>query len=458
MDHAPLSAYFSHPWKTHLPLNLAVWERLCGKCHLLLDRPIQHIFEVRPPYFINRMESLLQRSDVFVACLPFGDPPTAAQAAKGGDWQLRCSPYVLFEIRMAERADLPRFIVYDPRTGFAPPRNPGPHARYVPGRLDEVSQRINEGANATLLMALEEWVSWVERMVSPSMERDLFRAGMLLGSSTASLRDPLSSAINVVGFDQPVDLAKPYGNDAELVQTLRTLRLLVVDVSDPSLLPIYQMAHALLVPCIRLHTDSARDEEGLPKILQGHRAGYQDDLLSMSDHDRLLEGLTLRAAAVVDDASPIVALDRGRYELQQRGFKRHLVFVSHDLKGSDRALVEEIVTAFREKGIDFWEYETANQAGEDWRANLEDALNAMTHFVAIESPTYDRSTMCVNEMKRAKERESADRIVILAFRLGERGSPAVELRNENRTHQSLPPSPSAAATLITNNVLREIRR
>lgn len=459
MNRASIAAYFSHSWKTHLPLNLSIWERLSGNCHLLLDRPIQQIFELKPPYFINRLESLLGRADIFVACLPMAEAPTPDEAARGGDWRLRCSPYILFEIRIAERADRPRFIMYDPRTGFEPPRNPGPHARYVPGRLDEISGRLNEGGAVIDLAAIDDWLNWVARVVSPSAERDLFRAAYLLGGRHAGLEERIGNAVRQAGFDKPVDLADCYRNDAELVETLRMLRLLVVDVSDPEVLPLYQMAHALLVPCIRLHaspTDST--DAHLPAVLRGHRAGYQKDLLGVADGDPFVEAVRERAYSVVEDASPIVGKDPGRYQLQQRGYKKHLVFISHNLKGDGRPFVEGLCTRLRELGIDFWEYEHRNLAGEDWRSNLDNALLRMTHFVALETPTYDQSEMCVKEMKTARDREAKGEVEIRAFRVAERGSPVVELRNENRTHQPLPSSPDGAARLITDNLLNSIRR
>lgn len=454
-----LAAYFSHPWKTHTALSIVLWERLAGTCHLLLDRPIQKIHEKSPPYFINRIESLLQRSDVFVACLPFSDTTSTHPDESRSDWHLRCSPYILFEIRMAERVDLPRFIIYDPRSGFQPPESPGPHARYVPGRLNELSRRVELGAGITILDAIDEWKRWIETSVRPAIERDLFRCGILIAKDHSAVIGSVRDATRHAGFDHPLDLTGPYRNDAELIQSLRTLRLLVVDVSDSALLPIYQMAHTLLVPSIRLHVAPGPDsDQHLPAILRGHRAGYQNDLLRLNACDELKHDVSLRAAAVVEDATPIVGVEDGRTEIQRRSLKQHMVFLSHNLKPEQRALVESILSAFRERGLAFWEYEDRNQAGEDWRANLDQALQQMTHFVALESTTYDQSPMCVREMQLAKQREMQGLVEIRAFRVSERGSPTVELRNEGRTHQLLPESASAAALAITNNLLASIQR
>src|SRR5437773_4063085 len=123
-----LSAYFSHSWKpAHLPLNLAVWERLSKHCHLLIDQPVQRMREMAPPWYISRIEALIRRSDVFIGCVPASD--TAVSETKSGDWRVRCSPFLLFEIRLAERANLPRFILFDHESRFRPSGQAGTHAR-----------------------------------------------------------------------------------------------------------------------------------------------------------------------------------------------------------------------------------------------------------------------------------------------------------------------------------------
>jgi hypothetical protein len=459
-----LAAYFSHSWKTHLPLNLAVWRRLHHSCHLLIDKPVQQTRDSTPPYFISRIESLLRSSDVFVACLPKTDPPSqAAPSGDPGDWGVRCSPYILFEIRLAERADLPRFILYDPKTGFRPPAIPRPHACYVAGRLDEVSLRVEKQDEDATLAELDRWLAWLGQNLRPGLDRDQFRCGLLLGEGAefAPLRGVVTEAVSRAGFDDPVDLTRGFRHDADLLQTLRSLRLLVVDVAPPSALSLYHLAHALLVPCIRLHS-RARAEAGddLPWVLRGHPAGYQQDLLGCAESEALSAGVCRRAAAVAEDARPIVNLDGGNYELQQRGYVRHLVFLSHNLKGPGRALVDEICRQCRARGIDLWEYEDRNRSGEDWRTNLNDALARMTHFVALLSPTYEQSVECMNEWDRAVDRKNAGGLVLLPFRVQDRSSPMRELRGESHTHQPLPSSqpPEENAAAVVDNVLRHVRR
>ena len=195
----------------------------------------------------------------------------------------------------------------------------------------------------------------------------------------------------------------------------------------------------------------------MPWLLRGHPAGYQEDLLTFSESTAAAsKGSANALAAAAQDASPIVNLERGNYELQQRGYVRHLVFVSHNLKGNDRELVDQICRQCRDWGIDFFEYEDCGRSGEDWKKKLGISLDSMTHFVALLSPTYEHSTMCVHERDRTMNRKNAGEVTILPFRVLDRASPSVDLQcGENQTHQPLPSSetPAENARSVVDNIL-----
>lgn len=456
-----LSAYFSHSWKpADLPLNLALWERISKYCHLLIDQPVQHMSETAPPWYISRIESLIRRSDVFIACMPAA--AAAPDETKPGDWRLRCSPYLLFEIRLAQRANLPRFIIFDRSTGFRPPAQTGPHVRYLPCRMGELVARFErDNQDHAVIDALEEWLTWLGRNVHPVRETDSFHWACLVGGrGSASRRRTIEESVAAAGFHEPIDLTVDCRHDAELAQRARSLSFLVADVSDPEMLPLYTLAHALFVPSIRLHAQGiSKTDEHLPAILRGHPAGYQLDLLPVRGGNASREQLTLRAQAVARSATPIVSHDEGRHELQQRGYKKHLVFISHDLKSADRVLIIEICQACRRHGIDFWEYEERNRSGDHWRNNLDEALDRMTHFIPLLSTTYEHSTMCMKELSRANARRSE--ITILPFLLADRQRPNVELRDHESTHHErlFPEKPAAEnAQAVVENILKRIRR
>ena len=457
-----LSAYFSHSWKpAHLPLNLAVWERLSKRCHLLIDQPVQTIRETSPPWYINRIEALLRRSDVFVACMPPTD--RAPNETLGGDWRLRCSPYLLFEIRMAERADLPRFIVYDRESRF----QPGPRRGRTPGISPAASASCPHGLSKTTstersaISSTSGLLGW--SATSPlAMSPTIFNGGSRgPPPRRETVRELVRESVSALDLEAPVDPTEGMRRDSELSELLRSLSFLVVDVSDAALLPMYNFAHALMVPCIRLHeVDDGKSDVHLPSILRGHPAGYQLDTIDLNAGEvPIAEGITRRATADIQGATAIRDLDKGRYELQQRGYKRHLVFISHDSRPAARALVNEIGAVCARLGIDFWEYETKNLSGDHWRNNLDQALAAMTHFVLLLSDTYEQSKTCRMELDRALAR--ATEVVALPFLLNGRARPNVDLvRIKPEVHHQRISSerPVESAAKVVENILLSIRR
>jgi hypothetical protein len=454
-----LSIYFSHSWKPpHLPVNLGLWERIARHCHLLIDQPVHELREKAPPWYISRIESLMRRSDAFVACMP--SAPAAPNDALDGDWAVRASPWLLFEIRLAERANLPRFVLYDWDSQFAPSGPQGPYARYVPCRMSEVATFFEGGRHDRgVIEELDEWLVRLERSARPIRRTDTGQWACLVGDDAGAgpKRDSILVAMRSAGFGKPRDLSG-YANDAELSGLMGSLSLLVSDVSDPKTLPLYHYAHSQMVPTIRLHPPGEEGSDAhLPPLLRGHPAGYQLDTLPPADLESNVEEIKLRAQALRRSATPIMSLEAGRYELQQRGYKKHLIFISHDLKASERVLIGEIGELCRRHGIDFWEYEEKNRSGEHWKSNLDVALDAMTHFIPLLSGTYEHSPMCNKELDSAAARTD---IEILPFLLGARQRPCDKLRRDSAHHERLPEekSPAENARKVVENVLKHIRR
>src|ERR1039458_6718890 len=130
-DESRFAVYFSHSWRPRdVELNLQIWQELAPDCTLLVDVPEEPGAD--PPYYINRIEELLRRTDLFVSVLTYREPRAGELPPATGT--LRCSPYSLFEIRLAERADIPRLVLYERRSGFRPPRIVRPWETYPANR------------------------------------------------------------------------------------------------------------------------------------------------------------------------------------------------------------------------------------------------------------------------------------------------------------------------------------
>src|SRR5215471_18955782 len=154
------AAYFSHSWRaSDVDFNVEVWRQISGACRLLVDLPEAAVSN--PPYYINRVEELLRRSDVFVCVLAARDAPVDLAASAGSDSSLRCSEYSLFEIRLAERFARPRLVLYERSTRFRPPEARD-NEIYIP--FDRAAGRAlpeDDQLQQVIYPRIASWLAWV---------------------------------------------------------------------------------------------------------------------------------------------------------------------------------------------------------------------------------------------------------------------------------------------------------
>jgi hypothetical protein len=440
-----------------------LWKELAGHCHLLIEKP-QPTSEATRPYFISRIETLIRRSHLFVACLPMLPDHKRAKHTRAatGDWLYRCcSPYILFELRLAERANVPRFVLYDEASLFKPPADPPRHVRYVARNFAELKALTRSGVkDRDLLLDLKAWLELVVADVPPRAALTSRQTAFLLPNDQKgrAMRRLVAKAIDRGELEKPHDLAAKFKTDAELYHTLRELRLLVADVSRPELLPLYHAAHSLLVPTIRIHSakpaGKGTDDRFFPALLRGHPAGYQMDLLSGMPPEKTLEWMSDRAIAITRDTEPIVGEERGSELLHERTYPgKHFIFISHDQKLNDRALVEAIVREAKKRGMTIWEYKDQNRAGSSWRTPLDEALKAMSHMVLLLSPDYEKSPGCMEEWNAALNRlKKPAPFPFFPFLTGGRIQPLVEILDRKIAHEILSGKPEVEAMRVVERL------
>lgn len=417
--------YFSHSWAPEdAELNSYVWKQVGGECNLLVDEPGSTA--VAPPYYINRIEELIRRSDLFVAVLPYRAPKGDGPRGRGDD-ALRCSAAILFEIRLAERADRPRLILYDPATGFAPPKSYRRAERYLPYNFQEIKAFLPEG-ESKLSHEISSWVEWAVATLPARGHQSLTDAAILLSADLPD-RDAaigrIVDALETAGYPNPVDLRSGYACDAELIQLLSRAGLLVADIGSLEELSRYCIAHALFVPAIRLlHVPApAGGAETLPWVLRGHPGGYQHDIICWSHPHELHGPVRDRATAMYAAAKIITSVAEGERLLMSRRHGTDRVFLSHHLPQANRALVDGIVHRLRERHVPTWEYLDHNKAGEDWGDRLQEAMESSTLFVVLLTSDYEHSRHCQSEIEWAVQHG----VMILAFLVDDRTAPHVRL-------------------------------
>ena len=443
-----LAVYFSHSWHARdVELNLQVWKELVSECALLVDVPEEPGAD--PPYYINRIEELLRRADLFVCVLAYREPPPGELTAEGGS--LRCSAYSLFEVRLAERADIPRLVLYELRTGFRPPRTVRPWEEYIAFTCGTKERRIESQRWTTVILArVQQWKAWVLSHRRPQ-SYELSRSAAILVSTPLYERvsDVLQTELQASGYEM-VRCDPERQRSSDVFRNLREAGLVMAEFGtiDSGIGQVYAAAHGLGLPAIRKMT-TATGTPGLPWILKGDSGGFEKDIVSWSQPGDLAAQLEPRISAMDRLSEALSDKDSFDY-LQSKRYARFVVFISHTLKVPDRAVVAEVYTLLKDRHITPYEYHEVNSAGIDWKEALKEWLKKTTHFVAILDPTYEQSPMCEYELREILKRKGE--VTILPFMIGGRDKPNPDLVN---IHNELlaSPDPHANAKIVVRQIM-----
>lgn len=414
-DEGKLAVYCSHSWRPRdVDLNLRVWRELGGACELLVDAPEEPGAD--PPYYINRIEELLRRTDLFVSVLTYREP---------SEEQVRCSPYALFEIRLAEQANIPRLVLYERGTNFRPPRNVFAWESYL--AFDRgTHDRLPEQRQWTTVIEpkVQQWLEWAKTHRRPASYEQSTCAAILADSRHwEALERCLQPDYEVMRCDPARQTS------SEVFRLLREAGLVVAELGTGDAIreQLYAAAHGLGIPAIRMLT-SEHVQRGLPWILRGYPGGYQHDIV-VSDQD-LTAQVAPRSKAMFR-LSPALSEDIAADYLQSRRYSQFFVFLSHTLKPPDRTLVERIYTLLKARHVTPFEYHQVNTAGLDWKQALDGFLRKTTQFVVLLSRDYEQSQTCTYEMEQILARGS--QVTILPFMLPGRSVPHPKLAHMHNT-------------------------
>ncbi len=426
---------------------MQVWEELAADCSLLVDVPEEPGAD--PPYYINRIEELLRRTDLFVSILTFRERREAGPVAGGAD--LRCSPYSLFEIRLAERADIPRLVLYERGTGFWPPETIRPWESYIEFFCGTRERRIELQRWTTVIQAkIQQWKAWAANHRRPASYERSRSAAILVGTSLYEEAGELFQSSLRGGGYKPVRCNPERQSSGEVFRILHEAGLVLAEFGtrDTRLEQIYAAAHGLGLPAIRM-LPVAPEPAGLPWILKGDPGGFENDIVIWSKPEDVSALVNPRIAAM-DRLSEALTDGDGLDYLQSKRYSRFFVFISHTLKGKDRALVEQIYRLLKVRHVIPFEYHQVNTAGIDWRVALDESLKKTTHFVALLDPTYEQSPTCEYELVEILKRKNE--VTILPFMIAGRDKPnpnLLAMHNELLSSQD----PSANAKIVVQQVM-----
>jgi hypothetical protein len=417
------AAYVSHSWRPHdVQLNLRIWNAISEHCELLVDIPDEG--GRTPPYYVNRIEELLRRSDLFVGVLTYrNDVPAATPEV--ADSHLACSIYTLFEIRLAERFGSPRLVFFERKTGFKPPQGPAPSELYI--AFDRAtSEEVPDPRqwNRVYLPRIHQWLDWIiehrrPNSYEPSTCALVLMPPTLMQSDEAA--DLAEDSLRIAGYE-PTRINPTIHGNIEVFRLLHQAGIIVSEVGaiDGASSTVYGAAHAIGVPGIR----TLREPSEVPWILSGHPGGYEKDILSWTELDHLRVYIEdharamFRASRAVDDTA-------ARSYFQSKRYAGVFVFISHTLKPPHRTLVERVYERLAQAYIQPFEYHMENKAGADWKRELDLQLAKTTHFVVLLTEGYEVSETCTYEIEEILKRKR--QVVLLPFMANGRSTPHPKL-------------------------------
>jgi hypothetical protein len=447
-DESRFAVYFSHSWRPRdVELNLQVWRELASDCTLLVDVPEE--LSADPPYYIKRIEELLRRTDLFVSILTYREPHPGEFMPAGG--LLRCSPYSLFEIRLAERNDIPRLVLYERRTGFSPPKTLRPWEEYVEFVCGTKERRIELQRWTTVIQRkIQLWKAWAADHRRPvSYERSRSATILATAAVYSGISEVLERALRASGYE-PVRWDPERQNSLDVFRVLREAGLVVAEFGTPDsrIEQVYAAAHGLGLPSIRTFF-APGSSGGLPWILKGEPGGFEEDIVVWNQPEELSALVQPRISAM-DRVSEALRDGASFDYLQSKRYSRFFVFISHTLKGSDRPLVEQVYSLLKDRYVTPFEYHLVNTAGIDWRETLKISLNKTTHFVALLDPTYEQSPTCEYELREILKRKGE--VAILPFMIAGRDRPnpdLTDMHNDLLTHKD----PRANAEIVVHQII-----
>jgi hypothetical protein len=432
-------------------LNLFIWEQLAREsCKLLVDANEGDQAGYLPGYYVNRIEELIRRCDLFISVLTYREPRGNGASTDGG-----CSPYCLFEVRLAERARRPRLILYDDRIRVNLRPRVGQEStliQYLPFRRFDFE---HGDGRARIEQQIQHWLSAVSAELSPHSYQTNTGAVILMPDSLRQrnrVTKKVQEALAETPFREVFEVRDEDCTDAHLMSLFASSPLIVAEVGASPIPTAYAMAHALFLPAVRLFRGEAPKgalDDVLPWPLKGHAGGYQEDIVWWTKPDQVYEGVKNHAKSMEQVNRTITTQQEGISYFEKRRYADHHVFISHDLKADDQVLVRLVVEGLQRKSIDCWEYSTANRAAEDWLTKLKAELNRATHAILFVSDTYEQSQHCDAELTALRARKV---VGFVPFFIGSRRRPLVHL-GDHLHYEPLIPEQTLAANQVVERMI-----
>lgn len=425
-----LMAYFSHSYRpVDNPVNLHFWEMFSERgLSFAVDPPSRG----RRPMDVTYLEWLMAQSACFVAVIPRReDAPSPF-----------CSPYQLFEYRLAVRAGMPRLIFLQDdlearRLGIDPDDVMIFRRRDIKGFRGEHEERVRVFADR------------VKQQADPR-PRGAQPIGLVTSSGDPAYGEEVVSRMQEViestlGRSSTVIDPARFDSDYRLLQAVGDCDVLVSEIRPPYVpADLYGLIHGRALPTLRiahlapgespedagaamrlavrpgsLKTPAPEAPRGWPILLRGYQVDpSMQPVLFWNDPEDLCRRMAESLARIATERTVLGSPEVARQYFQRLGRLHGKVFISNfraqnELAGSTAA-------ALRKESLEVFHYTdvTRDPSRPNWKDEVRGELELCTQFIALIDEGFNSSPWCVWETEVAVDLFKQGQVELLTYKLG----------------------------------------
>jgi hypothetical protein len=427
-------AYFSHSYRFEdNRLNLYFWEMLSHHgLYFVVDPPSTD----RRPMDVTYLEWLMSQSAAFIAVIPRRENAPVRS----------CSPYQIFEYRLAVRARKPRLVFLQDDLdaqllGIETSEVVTFRRRDVRAEVFRKEDEEQAGAFATRVrQSADPRAQGAKPIGLVTRSRDPAYADLV-----PRLRDEIQTKLY-----RSCQLIDPdeFNSDYRLFQALENCEVLVSEIRPPYVpADVYGLIHGGAIPTLRIAhlapDESPKDAStamrlaskplqvpaklspALPRNWPIVLSGYQVDLSMQpvlfwnNDPEDLCRRIIQSLGQIDANRTVLDSSRKARQYLLRLGRLHGKVFISNFNAQNDLAV--KIATALRDnETLDVFQYtdEDRDPNRSNWKDEVRGEIELCTHFVALIDEGFHTSSWCLWEMDVAVDLYRQGQLELFAYKLG----------------------------------------
>jgi hypothetical protein len=342
----------------------------------------------------TRLERMIRDVDAFVGIYALDDDPHVTVPATRLASTTR---YFKLELDIALRQRKPMITFIDRRFGQELTAAPAGYKFAVQDLLSQGGLQVRRrlaGHWADFCRTVADYVPLEEAdsvgvLLSPDVAREVVGALVELNSSV----EVLSAAL-----------------DDSAIARLRRCDWVLVDMSHPAAITVVAFMRGCGLPVLRIAPADRRPDAATDHLLYGRLAShYTKDLITWTDIADLISSIQERVARISEFGKLIDGHAQARAHFQKALKINKRVFVSYAKEDADFAA--RISAALRARFQEVFNYkENPMGHGTRWLDEMLSSLAGSAVGVPLMSPSYEKSSYCMEEARRMASAEVVGRM------------------------------------------------